>query len=98
MIRNGSTNLRRGCTVASDARWPRAIPGPALPGALEFFLLFFAGTLVWFLPFLGVSVVRRFTGLRTVASFTTLLVAAYYGYLGVITLGGALLHAWHNHA
>jgi hypothetical protein len=76
----------------------RAAQRHSLPGALGFFLLFFAGTLIWFLPFLGVSAVRRFTGLRVVARFTTMLVAAYYGYLGVITLGGALLHAWHDHS
>ena len=76
----------------------RAAQRHSLPGALEFFLLFFAGTLIWFLPFLGVSAVRRFTGLRLVARFTAVLVAAYYGYLGVITLGGAVLHAWHDHS
>ncbi len=76
----------------------RAAQRHSLPGALEFFLLFFAGTLVWFLPFLGVSAARRLTGLRVVARFTTALVAAYYGYLGVIALGGALLHAWHDHS
>lgn len=76
----------------------RAAQRHSLPGALEFFLLFFAGTLVWFLPFLGASAARRFTSLRAVARFTTALVAAYYGYLGVITLGGALLHAWHDHS
>lgn len=76
----------------------RAAQRHSLSGALGFFLLFFAGTLVWFLPFLGVSAVRRFTGLPVVARFTTALVAAYYGYLGVITLGGALLHAWHDHS
>jgi hypothetical protein len=76
----------------------RAAQRHSLPGALEFFLLFFAGTLVWFLPFAGVGVVRRFTGIRTVARFTTALVAAYYGYLGIVTLGGALLHAWHPHS
>ncbi len=74
----------------------RAAQQHSLPGALEFFALFFAGTLVWFLPFLGVSAVRRFTGLRLVARFTTLLVAAYYGYLGSVTMGAALLHAWHE--
>jgi sulfite exporter TauE/SafE len=73
----------------------RAAERHSLSGALGFFLLFSAGTLVWFLPFLGVSAVNRFTRLRLVARFTTGLVAAYYGYLGVITLGGALLHAWH---
>ena len=76
----------------------RAAQRHSLPGALEFFLLFFAGTLIWFLPFLGVSAVRRFSGLRVVARFTTALIAAYYGYLGVTTLGGALLHAWHDHS
>jgi hypothetical protein len=75
----------------------RAAERHSLAGALEFFLLFFAGTLIWFLPFLGVGAVRRFTGLPIVARFTTIVVAAYYAYLGVITLGGALLHAWHDH-
>jgi sulfite exporter TauE/SafE len=76
----------------------RAAQRHSLAGALEFFVLFFAGTLVWFLPFLAVGVARRFTAIRTVARFTTALVAAYYGYLGTITLGGALLHAWHHHS
>jgi hypothetical protein len=75
----------------------RAAERHSLAGALEFFLLFFAGTMVWFLPFLGVGAMRRFTALPLVARFTTVLVAAYYAYLGVITLGGALLHAWHDH-
>jgi hypothetical protein len=76
----------------------RAAQRHSLSGALEFFAVFFAGTLVWFLPFLGLGFVRRFTGLRVVARFTTALVAAYYGYLGVATLGGALLHVWHDHS
>ena len=75
----------------------RAAERHSLAGALEFFVLFFAGTVVWFLPFLGVGAVRRFSGLPVVARFTTILVAAYYAYLGAVTLGGALLHAWHDH-
>jgi len=76
----------------------RAAQLRSIAGALVFFLLFFAGTLAWFLPFLGVSAVRRFTGIRVVARFTTALVAAYYGYLALVTLGGALLHVWHDHS
>jgi hypothetical protein len=67
------------------------------PGALESFLRSFAGTPVWFLPFQGVGAVRRFASIRAVARFTTALVAAYHGDLGAVTVGGALLHVWHDH-
>jgi len=70
----------------------RAAEGRSLPGALAFFVLFFVGTAVWFLPFLGLAGLRRFTAIGTVARFTAVVVAAYYGYLGAVTLGGALLH------
>jgi hypothetical protein len=70
----------------------RAAEGRSLPGALTFFLLFFVGTAVWFLPFLGLAGLRRFTAIGTVARFAAVVVAAYYGYLGAVTLGGALLH------
>jgi hypothetical protein len=76
----------------------RAAEGRSLPGALGFFLLFFAGTALWFLPFLGIATLRRFSGITLVARLTTVLVAAYYGYLGSVTLGGTLLHVWHNHS
>jgi hypothetical protein len=74
----------------------RAVQRHSLGGALAFFVLFFAGTLVWFLPFLGIGAARRFTNLRLVARLTTALVAIYYGWLGAFTLGGTLLHAWHD--
>ncbi len=70
----------------------RAAEGRSLPGALGFFTLFFVGTAVWFLPFLGLAGLRRFTAVPTVARLTALVVAAYYGYLGALTLGGVLLH------
>jgi sulfite exporter TauE/SafE len=73
----------------------RAAQHASLPGALGFFLLFFTGTLVWFLPFAGVAALRRLTGVAPVARLTCALVAVYYGYLGTVTLGGVLVHAWH---
>ena len=73
----------------------RAAQRASLPEALGFFLLFFAGTLVWFLPFAGVAALRRLTAVTPVARLTTALVAVYYGYLGTVTLGGVLVHAWH---
>ena len=73
----------------------RAAQAPGLPAALGFFALFFVGTLVWFLPFLGVGAVRRFTAVPQVARFTAGLVAVYYGGRGIVTLTGVFLHAWH---
>ncbi len=72
----------------------RAAETRSLPAALGFFTLFFAGTLVWFLPFLGIGAVRRFAAVPTVARFTTGLVAVYYGGRGLVTLTGVLLHVW----
>ena len=72
----------------------RAAQAHSLPAALGFFALFFTGTLVWFLPFLGVGAVRRFTAVPAVARFTAGLVAFYYGGRGIVTLTGVLLHAW----
>jgi hypothetical protein len=74
----------------------RAAQAHSLPAALGFFALFFAGTLVWFLPFLGIGAVRRFTAVPAVARFTVGVVAVYYGGRGIVTLTGVLLHAWHT--
>ena len=76
----------------------RAAEARSLPAALGFFLLFFAGTALWFLPFLGVAAVRRFPHIGLVARLTTAIVAVYYAYLGTVTLAGALLHVWHDRA
>jgi hypothetical protein len=73
----------------------RAAQAHSLAAALGFFTLFFAGTLVWFLPFLGVGAVRRFTAVPVVARFTAGVVAVYYGGRGIVTLTGVLLHVWH---
>ncbi len=73
----------------------RAAELHSLPGALTFFALFFAGTLVWFLPFLGLGALRGLRAVPVVARFTAALVGVYYGGRGVLTLTGVLLHAWH---
>jgi hypothetical protein len=72
----------------------RAAQTHSLPAALGFFALFFAGTLVWFLPFVGIGAARRFTAVPVVARFTAGLVALYYGGRGLATLTGVLLHVW----
>lgn len=70
----------------------RAAQRHNLPDALGFFLLFFAGTTIWFLPFVGVAALRRFSGIGVVARLTSAVVATYYGYIGAVALGGVLLH------
>jgi hypothetical protein len=70
----------------------RAAQARSLPDALGFFVLFFAGTAVWFLPFLGLAPAGRFTAVGTAARFTAVIVAAYYAYLGAAALGGMLIH------
>jgi hypothetical protein len=74
----------------------RAAEARSLAGALGFFALFFAGTLVWFLPFFGARFARALPGLRPVAVVTTALVAAFYATAGAVTVGGTLLHVWHT--
>ena len=63
----------------------RAAATHSLAGALAFFALFFAGTSVWFLPALGVSWLRQFTAVPTVARMTMAALAIYYAYLGVVS-------------
>ena len=70
----------------------RVAEGRSLPNALAFFALFFVGTAVWFLPFLGLAGLRRFTGVAAVARVAAVVVAAHYGYLGAVTLAGVLFH------
>jgi len=64
----------------------RAAEIPSLPGALFFFLAFFAGTAVWFLPALAVSPLSRIPAASTVARMVLGLMAAYYAYLGLVSL------------
>lgn len=68
----------------------RAAQGTGFMAALVFFTCFFIGTSIWFVPSLGVSLLRRWTAVAIVARFVLFLLAAYYAYLAVILLGGFL--------
>ena len=60
----------------------------SLAAALFFFTVFFAGTSVWFVPFVGLGCVRRNEAVTTVARMAMVLVAFYYAYLGLMMLIG----------
>jgi sulfite exporter TauE/SafE len=56
--------------------------------ALLFFIFFFVGTSVWFVPFVGLGCVARNQAVITVARMTMVLVALYYLSLGIAMLIG----------
>jgi sulfite exporter TauE/SafE len=64
----------------------RAAATHSLLGALAFFMVFFVGTSVWFLPSLAVSPLRRFSVVPTVARMTMAALALYYAYLGIVAV------------
>jgi sulfite exporter TauE/SafE len=64
----------------------RAAQLATLSGAMLFFLFFFAGTSVWFAPFLSLGLIRRTTALVTVARMTAVLLACWYGFSGLVLL------------
>jgi sulfite exporter TauE/SafE len=66
----------------------RAAESPNLTGALLFFLCFFAGTAVWFVPALALAPARRYVAVARVARFAMAVVAVYYAYLGLIGAAG----------
>lgn len=70
----------------------RATETGSVAGAVLFFLAFFAGTAVWFAPFAALGALHVAANVATVARYTLLALAAYYAYVGVLTLLGRLLH------
>lgn len=66
----------------------RAAELGTIAGALLFFAAFFAGTSVWFVPFAGLSCVKRNESVITVARMATVLIAFYYGSFGIVMLLG----------
>ncbi len=70
----------------------RAVQNTSLAGVLLFFLLFFLGTTIWFVPSVSLGLLRRFEAVSVVARLTLFLLAAYYGYLALVTLGRAWIH------
>ena len=57
-----------------------------LSGALFFFLCFFAGTAIWFLPFLSLGFLQRTPAVVTVARMVAVLLACWYGFSGASLL------------
>ena len=57
-----------------------------LPAALLFFVFFFAGTAVWFLPFVSLGFIQRTPSIVTVARMVAVLLAFWYGFSGASIL------------
>jgi len=66
----------------------RAAEAPNVAAALLFFVVFFLGTSVWMVPFVGLGWVKRNEAVNTVARMAMVLIALYYMYAGVMTLIG----------
>ena len=64
----------------------RAAQQSSLPAALMFFVFFFVGTAVWFLPFLSLGLVRRAPAVVTVARMVAVLLACWYLFSGASIL------------
>jgi hypothetical protein len=75
--------------VAAGAR---AAQSAGLAGAMLFFTCFFVGTSLWFVPSVGLGLLRRFSAVGHVARLVLFLLAGYYAYIALILLGGLLLH------
>ena len=66
----------------------RAAAWNHLGAALVFFLTFFLGTVVWFVPMAALGLVRRSAALVAVARITALLMVLWYAGMGVVLLAG----------
>ena len=66
----------------------RAAELESATAALLFFAVFFVGTSVWFLPFVGLGCVRRSQTVTTVGRMAMILIACFYVYLGFAMLMG----------
>jgi sulfite exporter TauE/SafE len=63
-------------------------------GAVSFFAAFFVGTSLWFVPFIGMSWIRRNEAVMTVARMAMVLIALYYAYVGLALLMGRSIHGY----
>jgi len=70
----------------------RAAQLGSLLAALLFFVLFFAGTAIWFAPFLALGLVQRNPAIATVARIAAALLACYYGFLGASALIARIIY------
>ncbi len=63
----------------------------SLGASLVFFLTFFVGTSLYFLPMAFVGLMSRVNALRTVGKLAAVLMALYYAYSGIIYLAGGIV-------
>jgi hypothetical protein len=56
--------------------------------------VFFVGTSVWFVPFVGLGCVARNEAVTTVARMAMVLIALYYAYLGLTILLGRKVYGY----
>jgi len=72
----------------------RAAELGSLGAALLFFMAFFVGTSVWFVPFAGLSAVGRNEAVTTVARMAMALIAVWYLGLGIAMLLGRRVYGY----
>jgi len=66
----------------------------SVAAALVFFAVFFIGTSLWFVPFVGLGCVARNEAVTTVARMAMVLIALYYAYLGLTLLVGRRVYGY----
>ncbi len=72
----------------------RAAELGSVAAALLFFAVFFVGTSIWFVPFVSLGCVARNEAVTTVARMAMVLIAFYYGYLGMTILLGRKVYGY----
>jgi sulfite exporter TauE/SafE len=63
----------------------------SLSRSLLFFLMFYLGTSLFFLPLPLLSFINRLQIFKTIGRMAAIVVAVYYFYSGIILLGGGLI-------
>jgi hypothetical protein len=72
----------------------RAAQSGSMAQALLFFIFFFMGTSIWFLPFLGIGCVARNQTVMTVARMAMAIIALYYLCMGIAILMGSKTYGY----
>jgi len=72
----------------------RAASLGSLAAAVSFFAFFFVGTSIWFVPFAGISFIRRDEAVATVARMAMVIIACYYALIGIMFLAGRQVYGY----
>jgi sulfite exporter TauE/SafE len=89
-IRSGVWGLLSGLQVCAPflTAFAEAAKTGSLGGSLLFFLLFYLGTGIWFIPFPFIGTLGRFRQVAQVARFFAVPLGAYFIYSAIIPLAG----------